>query len=165
MLGSIFSPNTPRILICLLVLGSPRLIHQYAMYYISKTLIDYEKKYTPLEKTCQIRDLRSKIFWYNPPLWNCSFLRRTRFLPLHSAGAGEFNDRFFSQKAGGIFRSKRLSYYVYNVPPRWSKHAHLNALFMKTSSNRKNERDFFLRFPRSYSPFRLIQASTRWYWK
>ncbi|CAB4273393.1 unnamed protein product [Prunus armeniaca] len=23
-----------------------------------------------------------------------------------SAGAGEFNDRFFSQKAGGIFRSK-----------------------------------------------------------
>lgn len=56
MLGSIFSPNTPRILICFLVLGSPRLIHQYAMYYISKTLIDFEKKHTPLEKTCQIRD-------------------------------------------------------------------------------------------------------------
>ena len=73
MLGSIFSPNTPRILICLLVLGSPRLIHQYAMYYISKTLIDFEKKYTPLEKTCQIRDFRRQIFWYNPPLWNCSF--------------------------------------------------------------------------------------------
>lgn len=62
MLGSIFSPNTPRILICLLVLGSPRLIHQYAMYYISKTLIDFEKKYTPLEKTCQIRDFIRKIF-------------------------------------------------------------------------------------------------------
>lgn len=30
--------------------------------------------------------------------------------------AGEFNERFFSQKAGGIFKSQRLSYYVYNVP-------------------------------------------------
>jgi len=53
----------------------------------------------------------------------------SRFLPLHSAGAGEFNDIFFSRKVGGIFRSTRLLYDVSNVPSP----AHLNALFMKTT--------------------------------